>query len=408
MLENINQYKEKVLLFVNKTNNLLEPTGFTVEIILSTTLIVFSLFIFKKFFNKFLFKRFVKYIDHLLDDNLQEDTLKGIIKLKKPANIVIDITIFKIIATSFLSFIPYIALFCGILYFGIFAWTIILIIDLSFSIYLYHKEESVKRSEIVFFSRKVFKFIAVILLMLMFLHLSGINITAIITSLGIIGMAIALAARDTLANIFASLSILLDNPFSQKDRIKTKNVEGTVVEIGIRSTTIRAQDNSLITVPNAELANSFIQNLDRRLIGRMIKLNIAVPYSTNKDSLKKALKDIKRMIIKHKEIAYNEDKSNKGLIAIEDKFGIKDDVMVNLIEPTSNALNIQVIAFTKTIEIEEWLDIQEDIIFKIWDILNKHNIEFTETVQPVVPLKKKKEDEQIPLQSAISIPKEHI
>ena len=91
----------------------------------------------------------------------------------------------------------------------------------------------------------------------------GYNVSGFLASLGLVGMALALAAKDTAANLFGSLVIFIDKPFKVGEWIKTPDVEGIIETIGIRSTKIRTFAQAQVTVPNATLANSAILNWSR-------------------------------------------------------------------------------------------------------------------------------------------------
>jgi len=99
------------------------------------------------------------------------------------------------------------------------------------------------------------------------------DITAIITGLGIGGLAIALAAQDTLGNFFSSVSIIADKPFKIGDIIKFGVYEGTITDIGMRTTRIETYFGTQIAVPNSELAKSVVENLSKR---KSIKSNRAL------------------------------------------------------------------------------------------------------------------------------------
>ena len=88
----------------------------------------------------------------------------------------------------------------------------------------------------------------------------GINVSAFIASLGLGGLAFALAAKDTAANLFGGFAILTDNMFKIGDWIKVGAVEGVVEDIGMRTTKVRAFDKRLIILPNATIANSAVDN----------------------------------------------------------------------------------------------------------------------------------------------------
>jgi len=111
------------------------------------------------------------------------------------------------------------------------------------------------------------------------LSLWGINVTALFASLGLGGLAFALAAKDTAANLFGSIAILMDKSIKVGDWIKVDKIEGIVEDVGMRTTKIRTFHKSLIAVPNQIIANNPIENFSRRSI-RRIKMTIGLTYNT--------------------------------------------------------------------------------------------------------------------------------
>jgi MscS family membrane protein len=127
--------------------------------------------------------------------------------------------------------------------------------------------------------RKVLKAFVVLLGALVALQNLGFNVFSILAGLGIGGLAVALAAKDALANFFGSLMILMDRPFQVGEWIIVGGAEGTVEEIGFRSTRIRTFYNSVISVPNSELMNAKIDNMGRRH-HRRIKTSLRIAIDT--------------------------------------------------------------------------------------------------------------------------------
>jgi MscS family membrane protein len=89
----------------------------------------------------------------------------------------------------------------------------------------------------------------------------GYDVGALLAGLGLGGVAVALAAKDTLSNLFGSVSVFIDHPFKINDRIKISGYDGTVIEIGIRTSRLRTLDNRIVTIPNATFAASPIENV---------------------------------------------------------------------------------------------------------------------------------------------------
>jgi len=250
----------------------------------------------------------------------------------------------------------------------------------------YLKMESIRKSkvlknEIVNLSIKVINALIVLVAGIALLKIFGVDLTAILSGLGIAGAAVAFAAKDSISNIFASLSILIGDVFEQGEWIETKDVNGTVVEIGLRASTIRTFDNALISIPNSELANSGVKNWSRRSIGRRIKMDIGVTYQSAFSDIKQAIEEIRVMLKEHPGVA-NEHTSFKNayrqskLVSTEDFKGVKRTTLVYMDSYGESSINILVYCFSKTVDWAEWLDIKEDVMYKIADILEKNNLDF--------------------------------
>lgn len=122
----------------------------------------------------------------------------------------------------------------------------------------------------------------------------GVNISALLGTLGIGGIAFALAAQDTVKNIFGAFTILTDKPFSIGDTIRLDSFEGTVVDVGVRSTKIMDYDKRIITFPNYKVTDASIINISSEPMRRVV-LNIGLTYDTTAEKMKEAL-DILRAI----------------------------------------------------------------------------------------------------------------
>jgi MscS family membrane protein len=126
-----------------------------------------------------------------------------------------------------------------------------------------------------------------------------LNMKNILAGLGIGGLAFALAAKDTLSNLFGSLTVLLDRPFRIGDWVVVGDgVEGTVEEVGLRSTRIRTFYNSLITLPNGNLTNSKVDNYGRRTY-RRYNTNLGIQYDTPPELIETFCEGIRQIILNH-------------------------------------------------------------------------------------------------------------
>lgn len=126
----------------------------------------------------------------------------------------------------------------------------------------------------------------------------NVNITALLAGISIGGLALALAAQDTVKNFFGSIMIFLDRPFQIGDLIEFKDMTGTVEEVGVRSTRIRTANNSLTYVPNALLADSIINNLGLRVF-RRFNTNLTITYDTSADHIESFVDHLKKIVEAH-------------------------------------------------------------------------------------------------------------
>lgn len=150
--------------------------------------------------------------------------------------------------------------------------------------------------------RKSLKVFIIAVAALVTLDNLGINITAAIASLSIGGLAVGLAAQDTLANLFGAVAIFLDKPFKIGDRIQIDNIDGPVESIGLRSTRVRNLDGHLVTIPNKTMGNATITNIAARP-NIKTEMNIGITYDTPVEKVKLALKLIEEVFRGHPQTA---------------------------------------------------------------------------------------------------------
>lgn len=122
----------------------------------------------------------------------------------------------------------------------------------------------------------------------------GVNISALLGTLGIGGIAFALAAQDTVKNVFGAFTILTDKPFSIGDTIRVNNFEGTVIDVGVRSTKIMDYDKRIITFPNYKITDDNIINISTEPMRRVV-MNIGLTYDTAPEKMEEALKILKNL-----------------------------------------------------------------------------------------------------------------
>ena len=126
------------------------------------------------------------------------------------------------------------------------------------------------------------------------LNNAGYNVGALLAGLGIGGIALAMAAKDTVANMFGGLTIFVDKPFKINDRIKIGGYDGTVEEIGIRSSRIRTLEGRLVTIPNHKFTDSFVENVSSEP-NRKVSMNIGLTYDTPPEKMERAIQILKNI-----------------------------------------------------------------------------------------------------------------
>ncbi len=211
--------------------------------------------------------------------------------------------------------------------------------------------------EIAIFLRKALRIMIISIGLVSILQVWDINISAFLTSLGLGGLAFALAAKDTAANLFGGITILADKALKIGDWIKVEKVEGIVEEIGLRTTKVRTFEQSLITLPNQILANTPVENFSRRGI-RRIKFRVGLTYSTSSDTMKNIVADITNMLKKHQDIS-----QDATMLVRFDKF-------------EDSSLSIFIYTFTSTANWDRYLEIKEDVNIKVMKIVENYNADF--------------------------------
>lgn len=126
----------------------------------------------------------------------------------------------------------------------------------------------------------------------------GFPAYSVLAGLGVGGLAVALAARDSLANLLGSLLIMFEKPFRIGHYVRVGGTEGTVEDVGFRSTRIRTLDNSLVSIPNNAVVNTTIENLSLRAMRRQ-RFFVQVTYDTPREKLEKLVAGIRQLIVDH-------------------------------------------------------------------------------------------------------------
>jgi MscS family membrane protein len=269
------------------------------------------------------------------------------------------------------------------LYVVLIVWALLRLIDNFVMLYSSEllRRYPTLRGELVNFLSSMTRFLVIVIAVLYLLQHFGFDIRALLASLGIGGLAVAFAAKETIANIFGCISIIADDMFQQGDWIVTPNGEGTVIDVGLRSTKIRTFDNAVIFLPNAYVAGIDVRNWSRRKLGRRIKFTLGLEYGSDMQQVKKTVDDIRAMLIAHADIAdsstdtTNYTKQQLGKISdAMDGYGIKRTLLVYLDALGDSSIDILIYCFSKTVDWEGWLQVKQDVIFRCCAIVEANGL----------------------------------
>lgn len=201
----------------------------------------------------------------------------------------------------------------------------------------------------------IFKGIIVFFLLASFLQSHGYSMSSLIAGFGITGLAVGFAAQKTIANIFGTFGILSDHSYQLGDYISVNGFEGNVEEINMRSTKIRAMDNSLIILPNDLVSGAIIKNVTNGKKRRIFE-TFGVTYDTSDEKLKRAITILEEIL-----------KNNKD---------IHEGWIVYLETLSSSSIDIKVSAYTKTNVYNKFLKIKEQVILEAVQKFREEGIEF--------------------------------
>ena len=217
--------------------------------------------------------------------------------------------------------------------------------------------------QIVPMIRKALKVIIVVFGGLYIINNLGVNITPLLAGVSIGGIAIALAAQDMLKNLFGSVTIFADRPFEIGDWIIFDGSEGIVEEVGIRSTRIRAFNNSLISIPNGQLSDMKIDNMGKRIF-RRYRSRLSILYSTSPELIDKFVVGLRKIVEDH-------------------EFTRKDSYQVYLNDLADSAIIVLFNIFFIVNDIDEELKAKHEIISSILKYAAEIGVEFAFPTQTI-------------------------
>jgi MscS family membrane protein len=237
------------------------------------------------------------------------------------------------------------------------AWVVFRLVDVLCGALarMSEKTESRLDDQLIPLLRKTLKVVIAIIVFVMAVQNLGYSVTSLVASLGVGGLALALAAKDTVANLFGSFVVFTDQPFQIGDWVEFGSVQGTVEEVGFRTTRVRRFDKSLVTVPNATFSDTPIINHSRRPI-RQVSFTVGLTYESKAAQLKTVLEKLRELVSSHEEI--------------DDEFHF-----VHFTNFGASSLDLQIYCFTKSTNWVEFLAAREDLMLKIMEIVEGEGLE---------------------------------
>lgn len=252
-------------------------------------------------------------------------------------------------------------------------WLIISFVSDNLESFLGTKSKSPEVNSIaVKFIANILKVLTVCIAIVMVISELGYNINGLLTGLGVGGLAVSLAAQDSLKSIISGFVIMFDRPFDVGDFIETKDFSGTVEDITMRSTRVRKLDDTVIVVPNTVIADDLITNY-AKLNKRLVDFKIGLLYSTSEETLKKCRNEIYGYLKKHKKVE-------------------KDTIRVRFVEFDDCSLNIQVRCYVMITGLEDYFAFTEELNFAIKKIIDENDTDFAFPTNSVII--EKSEDKQ--------------
>jgi len=232
------------------------------------------------------------------------------------------------------------------------------IVDLLSSVmeHLASRTETALDDQLIPLVRKVAKLIVVSLGVIFVLQNLDVNVTALLAGVSIGGLALALAAQDTVKNFIGSITVFVDQPFQIGDFIETPKGTGTVMEVGVRSTRLRTLDGSVLSIPNGDLVNQSVTNHGLRAFRRYVT-NIGVTYDTPPAKLQEFVEKIQQIVQQHPDTR-------------------KEGNIIYFHEMADSSLNINFTVYFELTDYAGFLKARQEILLEIMYLAEKMDISF--------------------------------
>ncbi len=204
--------------------------------------------------------------------------------------------------------------------------------------------------------RKTSKIFVGAIAMLVAVQNLGFSVSGLLAGLGIGGLAFALAAKDTIANVFGSVTILVDRPFRVGDWVTLPDADGMVEEVGLRTTRIRTFDKTVVTIPNQTLTNATVEN-HSLMPRRRVRMTLNVTYATTPAQMRDLLRRLEELLRGHPGVA-------------------PENLQVRFLSFGESSLEVLVNYFTITVDYDEHTAIRQELNLAIMDLLDGLGVRF--------------------------------
>lgn len=238
------------------------------------------------------------------------------------------------------------------------AWLLLRMVDVATGVLRDQLERDGKRSAVAVLplGEKAIKVVLLSFAFIALLQNLGINVTGLIAGLGVGGLAVALAAQKTVENLFGGVSLIVDQPVRVGDFCRFGDKVGTVEDVGMRTTRVRTLDRTVVSIPNAEFAHMQLENFALRDKIRFFT-KLGLRYETTADQLRWVLAELKRLLVAHPKIE-------------------PDPARIRFIGYGDYSLDLEIFAYVRTPDFNEYLAIQEDLLLRIMDIVDESGTGF--------------------------------
>lgn len=209
---------------------------------------------------------------------------------------------------------------------------------------------------IILFLRRFIKVAIVVFGVIIILGTIGFDVTAGIAALGIGGIALALGAQKSVENFAGSVTLIADQPIRVGDFCTAAGITGTVEQIGMRSTRIRTQNRTLVTIPNGDFSSANIENFAHR-DKFLMKTLLGLRYETTPDQIRFLLVEIRKILYSHPMVN-------------------NDPARVRFVSLGSSSLDLEIFVYINALDYDTFLEVQEDIYLRIMDTVASSGTDF--------------------------------